>query len=658
MAELVGTSVDDGLAFLVLRNPPANALSQPLRAALMEALDAAEEDEAVREIVLIGAGGQFSVGPELTEYQKGLTPPSLRDLCERVDFCEKPVVAALSGPVFAGAFELALAAHYRVAHASARFSLPEMRLGLPPGGGGSQRLPRLAGAEVALDMLLNARSLPAAKDPGQGLVDALTDGDLLAACRQFCKRLRAEGRGPRRLGEATRRFADPVAYQKAVAAWRARTQDDPDSAPDRIVSLVEAAQLLPFEAGLAMEEDAFEACLVSESARALRHAYIAERLGRNKDFPPAADLPQLERIAILGGGPLAVQIVVSALHAGLRVQWGVKDPDRLADGAARVRNMFDKGVADGGLTREAADARLALLGTGSSETAVCGAQLIIQAAMGQWDIKTPQGAIRASALSGQVDALGLRFAPPVFATRLVEIIEGPDAGPEHTAMAAALADKMQKVPVLVRSRGESLAGRLIEALHRAADGLVDTGVSPYAIDDAITDWGWARPPFQTRDLVGLTELARAARGTGTTNWSAEMLRAGRGGRGDGAGFYDWSDEEPLPDQRVLAQMGTVRPHAEMAPETITMLLIGAMANEGARMLETRMAIRASDIDITGMLALDMPRSRGGPMKAVSLWGLFRVQRAMERLGHPDTDFWPVCDLWRDLVKNGRSFDAV
>ncbi len=658
MTDVIGYAVEQGVAFLSLTAPPGNALTRGLRAALMEMIDRAEEDPTVQEIALIGAGYGFSSGADMGEYQTGFAEPALRDLCARLDFAEKPVVAALAGKVSGAGLELALAAHCRIAARDAHLALPEIRLGLPPMAGGSQRLPRLAGAKLALEMLVGARGLSALAPDARRLLDGLSQGDLRRDVVQFCRQLRAAETPPMPSRDRRAGFEDMAAYQEQIATARDRIAGSEESAARRILALVEAAPLVPFEAGLAMEEDAFTECLASDSAQALRHAFFAERDARRFGGADLPTVPSIERIALLGGGALAVQIAAAALNAGLAVNWGTRDAAAREDGVAQLRQLFAQIVPIGEDAGDRVETRMAKLRTGDSAAMVEGADMILHAARGQGDVPAPPHLVRAVAMQARVDALGLRFAPPVFATRLVEIIHGPEADPRQIATALALADRLKKLPVHVTSTGSSLAGSLMAALHRAADALVDLGADPYAVDRAVQAWGWQAPPFQTRDVMGLAEFGQAERADGAQNWSAAMVQEGRSGRSAGAGFYNWSQGGASEDPAVQAHLDAIRKPQPMSDSRIITLLLGAMANEGTRMLDRGMARRASDLDVVAMLGLKFPRDRGGPMKAVSLRGLFPVATDMTRMGHPDTAFWTPEPVWHELIKNGRSFDAL
>ncbi|MGR3366126.1 MAG: enoyl-CoA hydratase-related protein [Sagittula sp.] len=655
MADGIHYSVEDGIALLSVDNPPVNALSRAARVGLAAGLDRAEADPAIRGIVLAGTGNTFPAGADLAEYETGMAKPFLRDLCNRVEACSKPVVAALHGTVYGGGFELALAAHYRVARAGTRVSLPEVRMGLTPSAGATQRLPRLAGAELALELALAGGTMPLDRGPGRQLVDDLVDDNLLGTAANLARALADDGTPPRRTRDLRDGMADHAAFTTAIRARRDTLSAAPDSAAARVIDLIEASALLPFDAGVAMEEDAFAACLASDAARALRHAFTAEHLARRFNLPKGTPAGEVNRIAVLGPGPLAMQIAVSALNAGIGVNWGAREPEKLTEGVAQLRDVFSAGVKGGGLSPSQSAARLDLLHWGESAEMIPGTDIVLHAARGQGDVAAPEGTVRAVAMSGRVDRLGLRFAPPVFATRLVEVVQGPEGTPAEVALGLALAERMNKVAVHVRSQGASIAGRLAAAMHRAADALVDLGADPYDLDAAVEAWGWARPPFRTRDMSGLEDLARAPRAEGAENWSALMIEVGRRGWISGNGFYDWADggaERAASVRRLLNGQRTVR---DWAADDMVELLVGAMANEGARMLAEGMVRRPSDIDAVAILALDFPRLRGGPMMAVGLWGMLRIMKRLERLDHPDRDFWTPVPAWGEHVKYGRTF---
>ncbi|WP_425074992.1 enoyl-CoA hydratase-related protein [Sagittula sp. S175] len=655
MAEGIHYSVREGVALLSVDHPPVNALSHPVRAGIEAALDRAEDDPTVDAVVVMGTGSTFPAGADLTEYESGLKAPFLRDICARVEACAKPVIAALHGTVYGGGLELALAAHYRIALQGTRASLPEVRMGLTPSAGATQRLPRLVGTPLALELMLTGGTLPLDRGPGLSLIDETCVGNLRDQALAYARRLLEAGQGPRPTSERRDGFADYATHTQAIATRRGALTDGADSAMAQVLHLVEAAALLPFETGIAMEQDAFETCLASDAAKALRHAFTAERLARRFALPKGTVLPEINRIAVLGPGPLAMQITVSALNAGIGVNWGAREPEKLREGVEQLREVFAAGVKGGGLSPEQSQARLQLLHWGESAEMIGGADMVLHAARGQGDVPAPRGTIRAVAMSARVDELGLRFAPPVFSTRLVEVVQGADGTAEQLAYGLALAERMHKVPVHVMSSGTSIAGRLAAALHRAADALLDLGADPYAVDAAVEDWGWPRPPFRTRDMMGLEDLSSAHRAEGAENWSSVLVDVDRRGWVSGKGFYDWTDDGPERSDAVKRLLNGQRAARPLEQMDMVMLLVGAMANEGARMLSEGMAQKASDIDAVAILAQDFPRAKGGPMMAVGQWGMLKVMKKLERLDHADTDFWMPQASWAEHVKYGRTF---
>lgn len=645
--------ITQGVAVLAIVQTSDHAMGATTRAALIDAIDRAKGDNATA-ILICGAQGNFPSGVDLTPGDLGRARPSLQDVCSHIEACELPVVAMLQGQVFGAGFEIALAAHYRVATPGARASLPEIRLGLIPGGGATQRLPRLVGAALALRLCLSGQIIPLDRAPGSDLVDLQLGDAPLEEALAYCVSLEVA----RRTQSVVAGFADPAAYQSAIAKERQKLTSDDPSPQSRLVSLIEAAPLLPFEAGLAMEEDAFEAVVAADQSRALRQVFAAELSVRREAMVQGAARFKIARVAVLGGGPLAMQIVVALLNAGLQANWGMRDAARLAEGKAQVQDIFETGARESGAKSDAVSGKMANLAMGESAEMVGGADIIVHAAKGQGNVPAPQGIPRLVAMPGRVDGVGLRFALPVFAARLVELVQGPDAIAHDRMAAHALAEKLGKVGVPIVSTGDSIAARLTRAMHRAADGLIDLGANPYEVDQDCRDWGWSRAPFRARDLAGLAQSAEDLRGLSAKNWSAELIEIDRIGRICGRGFYDWSGAQAAPSATVPRLFNGARQPRTFEPGTLCRLMLGALANEGARMLRDGMARSADQIDLVSVLALDMPRTSGGVMTSVSLMGLMKAKRILETCAHPDRAFWAPDPLWAELIKNGRRFTAA
>ena len=659
MSEQTELTIRDGVALIALGHPPNPVLSAKVLARLDELLDRFAGDDELRAVALFGNGRAFPAGTEDDALHPPRGAPTLGGLCRRIEAFAKPVVAALHGAVIGGGAELALAAHYRVAHRAARIGFPNVRLGMVPSAGATQRLPRLAGAELALDLLLSGRLTPLSEGKAAILLDEVFDEDevseaALAAARDLLSR----GAKPRPAAAIRAGFSDAVGYQRVVDARREALRKTHEVAPRKILGAVEAALLLPIEAGLEFEAAAAEDCAATDQARALRHAFHAEQAAAANTR--RRDLPEIDTIAVLGGGPVAVQIVICALDAGLRVRWGARQSERLRDGVARVRGTIQQAVTRGVLGEEKAAQCLDALSTGDSADMVETADMVLRAARGQRGVPVPAGIPAAQSIAGEENRLAIRFAPPASTTRLAEIVIGPAASEDDRLAALALARRLGKVAVVEHATRDCVLDRLIAALFRAGDALIDRGQSPYRIDAALRAWGMAHPPYELADLAGMERVSRHERGPGAQNWSGTMLRLGRAGRTAGQGFYLYEDDgEPQIDPVVVARLDERRkPSQPLPPERIARCVIGALTNEGARCLREGMAMRATDLDVVSVLSGLVPRWRGGVMHAAGLGGLLRTAREMEALGHPDTAFWTPEPVFGELIKNGRVFDDL
>lgn len=661
MAEVVQCSVHEGVAVVSINHPPVNALAWQVRDSLLTALECAEMDSEVRAILIAGAGKTFPAGADIAEFDMPRKEPWLPQICTQIEMCRKPVVAELHGTVLGGGFELALACHYRIGLRSTRVGLPEVKLGLIPGAGGTQRTPRLVGAKVALDMILSGRMLPLDQAPYRIFADRLVvePEDLRAAALEFCHE--AVSKGTRPSCERREGFADPVATQLELTKRAADEADGPENARREAVAAVEAAFLLPFDAGCAFEEAAFADLVASDQSKALRHAFFAERRAAKVALSVDRHPPQIKTLAILGGGMLASQLAVAALNAGLAVRWGIADSDRRIAAWTDVEDSLEDAVSAGDLTKQVANDALKRLICGTMPDMIKNADFVIRAAEGLQRSDMAEDVVCATAVAENVDQIGLRFARPAHLSRLVEVIEGPRARPDQLESAIALVKRLGKQPVHVRSSGETIGGRMMAALHRAADALADLGASPYDIDDALTKWGLELPPFLQRDATGLRIVGRVERREGGMNWSAVLAQAGRTGRASRQGFYSYLGDAatPIHDDKVLTLFDKHRADTNGVKKTdIVPLILGAMVNEGARLVDEHVAACASDIDVVMMTGHQFPRWRGGPMKAAELHGLFRVARTMQGANHPDKALWVPHPRLAALVRNGEGIEAL
>lgn len=695
MAECVSYEVEDGVAVLTIANPPVNALSWEVRRGLADGLEAALADPDVDVIVIIGEGNTLSVGADISEFGAPFQNPGLPEVCNRIEASEKPVLAALHGNVLGGGFEVALSTHYRVASLGTRFGLPEVTLGLLPGAGGTQRMPRLAGANLSLEVMLSGQSLPVDDARASALFDALVEGDLREGAIAYARELIEEGAPVRPTRDATVGFADPLAYQGSLARARARVSGKPENAPREIVNCIEAAMLLPFEQGLAFEWSAFENLLVSEQSAALRHAFFAER--KAAKFPELAGVSprDVRQVGIVGGGTMGSGIAMACLGAGLKVVLVERGAAALDAALTRIDGMFDRNVARGRLSSAARDEKRAALDGATDLVALADVDMVIEAVPEELDAKllvfsqldgvVKEGAVLASNTSymdvnrmaretgSPEDVLGLHFFSPAHVMRLVEVIVADETAPEVTATAVALARRLGKIPVRAGMSDGFIGNRILSAYRFAADMMLEEGATPYLIDEAMEDWGMTLGPYKVQDMAGLDISWARRKRLAETRDPAEryvaigdrLCEAGRLGQKAGRGYYLYVDgaREGTQDPEVIALIRTERERKGISPrgfkpDEIQRRCLAAMVNEGARLLREGVATRPSDIDTVMMHGYGFPRWRGGPMMAADLVGLLKVKSDLDLFAREEPRFWAPEPIFDGLIKNGQGFDSL
>lgn len=659
LSAVVTYLVRDGVAIIEIDHPPLNALSPTIRRDLDAALVRAGEDGDVGAVVLRGRGKSFGSGTDpsasVATTVSGRPAPGLQAICGRIDQFEKPVIAALHGTVMGNAADLAVAAHYRVAQHGTAIGFPEVRLGLLPAGGATQRLPRLVGAEVALAMLRTGRPVGIASGSRNGLADRIVQDKCGVAAFALARELIATGAGPRPAPARDERLSDPAAWLDAVAAAREGLAPDALPVMAEIANCVEAALLLPFDEGLAFDQAAAEGLRVSDIAAALCHMARAER--RALAFPATlgAEAREVDCVGICVRGDGAAPLVAGCLDAGLSVVLSAEDEGGLEDCYARIGELYDARIASGALTEDAADDRFDRLtmlcgyqGFGAAQVVLDVASTGTPDAVRRWaaiDAIAPAGAVFAATMADVSlealakatqrpgDVLGLHFSGGAAA----EIVTLPKVSRHAVATLFALARRLGKLPVRsVDARGEGIAARLIFALEGAADALVAHGAEPEDIDAALTAWGLSEGVFEGRARRGLP-IDGLARPEGAV--------AAQGGRG--AVFSPETDLRPrFPAPRRLS------------PDTIQRTCLAAVVNEGARMLTEGVARMPSDIDVLAVHGLGYARRTGGPMQAGDAAGLLGLRRALPRLGEAGGIGGQPSPLLDDLIKNGRGFDSL
>ena len=681
----------DGVAIVALKNPPVNGLSHAVRAGIVESLDRANADDAVKAIVLVGEGKGFSGGADITEFNtpKMLAQPGLDVVVTSVENNPKPVIAAMAGIALGGGLELALSCHYRVALPHALVGLPEVKLGLLPGAGGTQRLPRAVGLEGALNMIVSGESVPAKLV--KGLVDELIDGDLIDGAIKFAHGV-ADARPLPRLRDKKVEHPNAEGFlQVARQMVEAATAGYP--APKACVEAVAASALKPFDKGMDVERDAFRKLIQSSESKALRHIFFAERAASHiPDVPKDTPTRNIESAAVLGAGTMGSGIAMCLLGAGIPTTLFEKSQEPLDRGVEKIRDYFASRVKKGRMTSEAAEKTVALLKPTLQLADVGSADIVIEAVFeemgvkksifGELDKVMKKGAILASntstldldaiaaATARPEDVIGTHFFSPAQVMKLLEVVRGAKTSKDVLATVMALGKRLRKTSVVSGVCDGFIGNRMVDRYARQCMLMLEEGATPEQVDKALEKWGMAMGPFRMSDLAG-NDIGWAIRKrhyeedpTARKNLIADRLcEAGRFGQKAGAGWYKYAGRKAVPDPDVTAMivqaskdLGIER--RKISSEEIIERAILALVNEGARILEEKIAQRASDIDMVYITGYGFPPFRGGPMHYAESLGLFNVVRAMNRLEHTDKvdgAFWKPAELLNQLASSGKSF---
>jgi 3-hydroxyacyl-CoA dehydrogenase len=685
------------VALVELDHPPVNALSHGLRQGLEASLDAALADPAVRAIVLAGAGRLFCGGADLREMGTpvGALPPHTRDIRARMDASAKPIVAAIHGSALGGGLEMALACHYRVATDGARLGLPEVQRGLLPGGGGTQRLPRLVGVERALDMILSGDPVDARRGRELGLVDEVVegDGDLRTAAIAFARRV-ADAGGPHPV--AARREAridDPDAF---FAAARARVEREARGrhAPLECLACVEAAVRRPFDEGIEFERERIAVLLAGTQSKALRHLFFAERAAaRIPDVPSDTPTRPIGRVAVIGAGTMGGGIAMSLANAGIPVVQLETTQAALDRGRATMTRNWAATVAKGRLSQAEMDRRLARVTQTLSYDDLADADLVIEAVFEDMAVKREvfakldavmrPGAILASntsrldideiarATARPQDVIGLHYFSPANVMRLLEVVRGRATAPDVIATAMAFGRTTAKLPVLVGNCDGFVGNRMLSAYSREAGFLLEEGASPAQVDGALQAFGMAMGPFRMGDMAGLDigwagrkrQAATRPKHLRYSRVADRICELGRFGQKTGAGWYRYEagSRTPIPDPAVEDIIAQCAAEAGIARRPITDAEIiertmYALANEGAKILAEGIALRASDIDLVYANGYGFPTWRGGPMFHADTVGLPAVAARVREFHATHGDWWTPAPLLLELAAAGRSFN--
>ncbi|WOE81067.1 3-hydroxyacyl-CoA dehydrogenase NAD-binding domain-containing protein [Pseudomonas protegens] len=694
---IVESALHGNILVLTLNNPPVNALGVEIRRGLLAAIDSASDNPAVEAILLVGAGRHFCGGADIREFGQTPQAPALPEVIKRIEDSSKPVLAAIQGVALGGGLEVALAAHYRLATSSARLGLPEVLLGLLPGAGGTQRLPRLIGAKAALELMLSGRHLSAEEALSLGLVDRLGDSDdALTEGLTYIRQLLAQGATVRRTRDALA-LSEPAVQREAIDAARQQATQKSRGllSPLHIIQAVEAALDQSFEDGLREERRLFLECLDSPQRAGLVHAFFAEREVLKAPETRAAAPRAIARVGVVGGGTMGAGIAVTALDAGLEVTMIERDQDALNRGRGNVEKVYNSLIDKGRLTQADKTATLARFSASTDYQDLAQADLVIEAVFedmaaklavfAELDRVCKAGAVLASntsyldinaiaqSVSRPADVIGLHFFSPANIMKLLEIVVPSKVAADVVATAFELAKKLRKVPVRAGVCDGFIGNRILAVYRQAADYMMEDGASPYQIDQALRDFGFPMGPFQVADLAGgdigwATRQRKAATRDPRARYvqiADRLCERGWFGQKTGRGYYLYAQgpRSASQDPEVLAIIDTERARAGITPRAfsnpeILRRYMAAMINEGANVVHEGIALRPLDVDITFIHGYGFPRHRGGPLKYADQYGLPQVLADIREFAEEDPLFWTASPLLVQLVERGENFDSL
>ncbi len=690
--------VRGAVAVVTMNNPPVNGLGYATRVGIAEGLERALGDATVKAIVVTGAGRAFSGGADIKEFgsPQATAQPNLLDLIRLLEASTKPVVAALHSIVMGGGLELALGCHYRVAAPGANVALPEVKIGLVPGAGGTQRLPRVLGVETALNMIVSGEPVKSevlATLPGQKLIDQMIDGDLLAGAVAFAERV-ADARPLPLVRNLKVTHPNPDGYfQFARNTVKAMARHFP--APAKCVDCVEQSLKLRFDEGMAFELSTFMGLMLTPESKALRHAFFGERAASKiPDVPEDTPVRPVQKVAVIGAGTMGGGITMNFLNAGIPVTVLEMKAEALDRGVATIRKNYEAQVKKGKLPAAKYEQRMALLKTTLSYEDIKDADMVIEAVFEDMGVKEKvfrtldeamkPGAILASNTStldvDQIaaftrrpqDVIGTHFFSPANVMKLLEVVRGKATAKDVLATVMQLAKKIRKTAVVSGVCDGFIGNRMVEQYIRQAGFMLDEGATPQQVDKAIEKFGFAMGPFRMSDLAG-NDIGWAIRkrravehpGMRYSGTADKLCELGRFGQKTQAGWYDYQAgrRDPIPSPVVAEMIEQHRASLGLTPrkiadEEIVQRLVFALVNEGAHILEEGIASKASDIDMVYLTGYGFPLHRGGPMCYADQVGLFNVVQAMKRFGrnpHDDAAFWQPAPLLARLAAEGRTF---
>jgi 3-hydroxyacyl-CoA dehydrogenase len=692
MSDPVSYTAQGAVAVLRIQNPPVNALSQAVRQGLSDGMDRAEDDAAIKAVVIVGDGRAFIAGADITEFGKPPMEPALPDLCTRIEASPLIVVASMHGVSLGGGLEVALSAHYRVAQPDARVGLPEVHLGLLPGAGGTQRLPRLTGADRAIEIVTTGRQVKAEEALSMGVIDRITSGDPQEEGLAYANELLESGAPRRPVSElpAAEAIDWDAAYDGVMQKGRGQISGG------AAVRAVQAASELPFDAGMKRERELFAQMLASDQSKGMIHAFFNERAVSNLPELKGVTPRALDAIGVIGGGTMGAGIATAALLAKLQVVLIETADAQAAAARDRIEGNLQGALKRGKISQEQFDALTTKALTVSTDYATLSdVDLVIEAVFENMDVKKEvfakldatckPGAILASntsyldvdeiaaATSRPQDVIGLHFFSPAHIMKLLEVVVADKTALDVVATGFDLGKRLGKTSVRAGVCDGFIGNRILAHYRTAADHMVLDGASPYQIDRALTDFGFAMGPFAVADLAGLDIgwMTRKRKAPDrhpeerVPTYIDKLCEQGHFGQKTGEGYYlyEKGQRASVPNPKIPELIAAEQQELEITPrdfsdEEIVRRYMCAMVSESAKVVEEGIARRPADVDMVLLFGYGFPRFWGGPLKWADLQGLEGVLADIERYAQEDAWFWKPAPLLKTLVADGRSFDDL
>lgn len=701
MSKVVSYEVRGSIGLIQIDNPPVNALSvnKGVLQGLLDAIKSGDHDPRVSAFLMIGGGKNFSGGADISEFGKPKVPgmATLADLLAYMDTVTKPIVAALSGPTMGGGFELALTCHYRLSSTTTIVALPEVKLGILPGAGGTQRLPRMIGAERALEVMTTGDFIPVSQAKSLGVVDEIIEGDLLSGALQWVKRAVRAGLPVARVSQRTVETSIDPKILIAQARETAQKKWSGYPAPLAIVACVEAALTKPFKEGLQVERKNIEHLMTTNESKSLRHLFFAERQANKvSGLSKEIEVSAIESVAVIGAGMMGAGIAMNFLNAGLPVLIVDTSEDTLQKGIDTIKRNYLATVEKGRLSAEDRDQRLALLSGSTQLSAVSEVDLVIEAVYEEMEVKkaifreldvvlkptailaTNTSTLDINQIAGVTQrpeqVIGLHFFSPANVMRLLEVVRADKTSPEVIATSMKVAKKIKKIPVCVGVCDGFVGNRMIHTYLREAEYLIEEGALPQEVDQAIESFGFAMGPFRMSDLAGLDigwaiRKRKQSEGVMSKRYVTipdRICELGWFGQKTGRGYYTYESGSRVPQvnpeitviiDAASREKGIERRTIE-ASEIVERLMF-ALINEGADILAEGVAQRASDIDVIYAFGYGFPRYRGGPMFYADTIGLSAVVDGIQRYSNQALgDHWKVSTYLTKLVDESRTFGST